>query len=333
MTFLKVNAAEYADNVKLFKLAREKYGHVDHALAIAGVAEKDTWFGADLTVEDVETPEQNRTIDINVLGVLYFIRVALPYLRLDNKDGKDKSLVLAGSAAGFRDTPDLPVYNASKHAVQGIMRGLRKRLWENDKIRINVFNPGVVDTNMANTLATTFRKAGLPVNMPEDIAGIILRFMTETDVWGKSVYCDGGKGWEWETGYRDTMSTWLGEEPVRRLKKAVELVASVRNVYHARAHDQVLLILSPLRVRLGTLTTQRNRRHAHICIRLTLANIETYDDPLFLYMLKQQPTVTVLVIRLPATKSIAIMISLSRDTGCLALSDTVDVIGIAFLAQ
>ncbi|KAI1609889.1 putative 3-hydroxyacyl-CoA dehydrogenase [Exophiala viscosa] len=236
VTFLKVNVADYADHVKLFKLAREKYGHVDHALAIAGVAKKDNWYGTDLTVEDVEDPEQDMTIDVNLLGVLYFIRVALPYLKLDNKDRTDKSLVLAGSAAGFRETPDLPVYNASKHAVQGIMRGLRKKLWENDKIRINVINPGVVDTNMASTLATTFRKAGLPINTPEDVAAITLRLMTETDMWGKSVYIDGGSGWEWETGYHDTMSTWLGEEPVQRLKDGMKLIASSKawDSHHAK---------------------------------------------------------------------------------------------------
>ena len=76
----------------------------------------------------------------------------------------------------------------------------RKSLWESEKIRINVLNPGVTDTNMANVVANAFRKAGLQdaVNMPEDLAVTILGFLTETDMWGKSVYVEGGKGWEWE---------------------------------------------------------------------------------------------------------------------------------------
>ena len=262
VTFLKVDVTDYADHVKLFKLAHEKYGHIDHALAVAGVIEKGNWFGPDLTVEDVEKAVPNTTVDVNVLGVLYFIRVALPYLRIGNSDDglrKDKAVVLVGSSGGFREAPDVPVYTATKHGVQGIMRALRKRLWENDKIRINVVNPGVTDTNMASKVTTVFRNAGFPVNLPEDIAVTILGFLTETELWGKSVYVDGGEGWEWETGYWDTMPTWLGEEPVWRLKEGMKLVAKVRyQYYHARFHDQDSLMCQFLRVGLGTLTTCKN---------------------------------------------------------------------------
>jgi NAD(P)-dependent dehydrogenase (short-subunit alcohol dehydrogenase family) len=229
VTFLKVNVAEYSDNLALFKLAREKYGHVDHAVAVAGVGERGDWYGEGLSVEDVESPPQNTTIDINLVGVLYFVRVALPYLRLERNDSEDKSVVIVGSAAGFRESPGLPVYNATKHGVQGVMRSLRKSLYSSQKIRINVLCPGVVDTNMAHVVAKAFRSAGLEdaVNVPENLAVTILGFLTETSMWGKSVYVEGGKGWEFEDGYWDTMPQWLGEGPTQRLRKGLELVASV----------------------------------------------------------------------------------------------------------
>ncbi|KIW02847.1 hypothetical protein, variant [Verruconis gallopava] len=228
VTFLKMNVAEYSDNVNLFKLAREKHGRVDHAVAVAGIGERGDWFKSSLTTEDVEKPEQIGTVEVNLIAVLYFIRVALPYLRLERKEGEDKSVVIVGSAAGFRESPGLPIYNATKHGVQGVMRSLRKSLWESERIRINVLNPGVTDTNMANVVANAFRKAGLQdaVNMPEDLAVTILGFLTEADMWGKSVYVEGGKGWEWEQGYWDSMPSWLGEAPTQRLRDGLKLVAS-----------------------------------------------------------------------------------------------------------
>jgi hypothetical protein len=50
------------------------------------------------------------TVEVNLLGVLYFVRIALPYLKVGRKEGDDKGIVLVGSAAGFRESPGLPVY-------------------------------------------------------------------------------------------------------------------------------------------------------------------------------------------------------------------------------
>jgi NAD(P)-dependent dehydrogenase (short-subunit alcohol dehydrogenase family) len=110
--FLKTDVSSYADNLALFKLAVEKYGRVDHAIAVAGVGERGDWFGDQLTCEDVEKPESEMTLKVNLLGVLYFVRIALPYLRKGRKDGEDKGVVLVGSAAGIRESPGLPVYQA-----------------------------------------------------------------------------------------------------------------------------------------------------------------------------------------------------------------------------
>jgi short-subunit dehydrogenase len=79
-------------------------------VAVAGVAEKGEWFKPGLTVQDVETPETEMTVQVNLIGVLYFVRIALAYLREGRKEGEDRSVVLVGSAAGFRESPGLPIY-------------------------------------------------------------------------------------------------------------------------------------------------------------------------------------------------------------------------------
>lgn len=109
-TFVQMDASKYADNIKLFRTALDKHGQVDHAIACAGIIERGKWFDPDLTIETVEKPETTQTIDINLTGVAYFTRIAVVYLKHERKQGEDKSIVLISSAAGFRDSPGLFMY-------------------------------------------------------------------------------------------------------------------------------------------------------------------------------------------------------------------------------
>jgi len=112
--FVEVDVSRYGDNLKLFRTALDKYGQVDHAIACAGIVERGKWFDPDLTIETVEKPETERVIEINLLGTLYFARIAVVYLRHNRKDGEDKSLTLISSAAGFRDSPGLFLYQVPR---------------------------------------------------------------------------------------------------------------------------------------------------------------------------------------------------------------------------
>jgi NAD(P)-dependent dehydrogenase (short-subunit alcohol dehydrogenase family) len=110
VTFLRTDVSSYTDNLALFKLALKEHGRVDHIVAVAGVGEKGEWFKEGLTIEDVETCTPKTTVDVNLLGVMYFVRIGLAYLRHGRAEGEDKSVVIVGSAAGFRESPGLPVY-------------------------------------------------------------------------------------------------------------------------------------------------------------------------------------------------------------------------------
>lgn len=113
MTFVQTDVTNYGDNVALFKTARQKYGRVDHAVAIAGIIEQGKWFDPELTIETVEEPETEIVIKVNLLGSAYFARIAVVYLREGKKEGEDKSLTLTSSAAGFRESPGLWMYQVS----------------------------------------------------------------------------------------------------------------------------------------------------------------------------------------------------------------------------
>ena len=104
-----MDVAKYDDNIKLFATAFTKHGRVDHAIACAGILEQGKWFDPELTIETVKTPESNVTIDVNLVGVLYFARIAVVYLKEAKSKAEDKSLTLISSAAGFRESA-LPLY-------------------------------------------------------------------------------------------------------------------------------------------------------------------------------------------------------------------------------
>jgi NAD(P)-dependent dehydrogenase (short-subunit alcohol dehydrogenase family) len=224
ITYIHTDVTKYADNIKLFKTALEKYGHVDHACPVAGIIESGRWFDPNLTIETVEKEESRMTIDVNLIGTAMFARIAVVYLKHDKKEEEDKSLTLISSAAGFRESPGLPLYQCSKHGVMGLMRTLRKQLYRGFGIRINCVNPGMTDTQMTEGIIEAFRKTKQPINTADDIAETILGEMTTEGFYGKAVYVEGGKNWEIEEGLDRTMPQWVGEEPARRIKEALAVV-------------------------------------------------------------------------------------------------------------
>lgn len=117
--FVELDVSKYEDNLKLFRTALDKFGRVDHAIACAGIVERGKWFDPDLTIETVEKPETEQVIEINLLGTLYFARIAVVYLRHHRKEGEDKSLTLISSAAGFRDSPGLFLYQVRQYVSDG----------------------------------------------------------------------------------------------------------------------------------------------------------------------------------------------------------------------
>lgn len=51
-----------------------------------------------------------KTLDVNVIGTLYFSRIAAVFLREGRRQGEDRSLVLLSSVNAFRESPGLYIY-------------------------------------------------------------------------------------------------------------------------------------------------------------------------------------------------------------------------------
>ncbi|KAI9722544.1 MAG: hypothetical protein M1828_004539 [Chrysothrix sp. TS-e1954] len=210
-TFVKTNVTSYADHVNLFKTALQKHGHVDHAVPVAGIGAKETWFSSQLSVDDVEKADSDLMLDINLKGVLYFTRVALPYLRHHAKDDKQKSITLISSVTGFLDAPHIPLYSITKHGVMGLMHALRGSDSTSSKIRVNCINPSFVPTAMTASFAKKWTSSGMPVNTTAYIAEVIMGLAVQTEVNGKAMYISDNKAWDIEEGLARTFPDWMGK--------------------------------------------------------------------------------------------------------------------------
>jgi NAD(P)-dependent dehydrogenase (short-subunit alcohol dehydrogenase family) len=112
VTFVLADTSSYSANMTLFRVAHQKYGRVDHAIACAGISEQGKWFDPMLTIESVAVEPTTKVLNVNLKGRLFFARIAVVFLR-EGKGSEDRSLTLLSSVAGFRESPGLTIYQVS----------------------------------------------------------------------------------------------------------------------------------------------------------------------------------------------------------------------------
>lgn len=143
-------------------------------------------------------------------------------------DRDDKSITLVSSIAGFKESPGLFAYSASKHGVMGLMRSLRGYLPSTFNVRINVVCPWATDTEMLGGVRDLWRQNSLPMNSPGDVARIILQCAADESIHGKAVYVADGQGFDIEEGLDVTEPIWLGKKQAEELARGQEVLGKVR---------------------------------------------------------------------------------------------------------
>lgn len=119
----------------------------------------------------LKVAEWDRMIDVNVRGVLHGIAATLPGMEARGRG----HIINISSIGGHAVSPTAAVYCATKYAVRAISDGLRQ---ETDKIRVTVVSPGVVESELADSISDArardamkaFRRVALA---PEAIARAI----------------------------------------------------------------------------------------------------------------------------------------------------------------
>jgi NADP-dependent 3-hydroxy acid dehydrogenase YdfG len=102
-------------------------------------------------IENAPVEEWERMVNVNLLGLLYCSKAALPHL-LKAADGEPRGvadLVNVSSVAGRVPRLGSGVYNATKHAVGAFSESLRQEV-TGRHVRVSLVEPGAVTTELVS---------------------------------------------------------------------------------------------------------------------------------------------------------------------------------------
>src|SRR5438309_3752610 len=187
--FVRADVAKDADVKAMVDFAVNKFGRLDLAFNNAGVE----WKGP---LDQATEAEYRRVFDINVWGVLNSMRHEIPVM-LKNGGG---AIVNTSSVAGHVGLPQVSVYIASKHAVEGLTKSVALE-FAKQNIRINAVAPGVIATELFDRFAgdemrdqiTAINPVGR-IGASEEIAAAVLYLASDDAKFttGTSLVVDGG---------------------------------------------------------------------------------------------------------------------------------------------
>ena len=151
------------------------FGRIDILLNNAGINPRGLFL--DATDEDWEQGWQ-----INVMGVVYCCRAALPIMQQQGSG----NIINVGSGMGQVGRSNLSVYCASKAALHGLTQSIAEEVWE-DGIIANVLIPGPVKTELSKPAwedSGTFRAQSDPWKEPEQVVASALFLATQSPATG-----------------------------------------------------------------------------------------------------------------------------------------------------
>jgi NADP-dependent 3-hydroxy acid dehydrogenase YdfG len=169
---IETDVTDEAQVGNMVERAVGSFGRLDLLLAIAGV-------GVAAPFHNTTTAEYREMVDVNILGTLYPIHAALPYMR---KQGRGH-IVMLSSGTGRYIHPSV-VYSGTKHAVSAIAESLRREIGKAG-IRVTVVEPGAVRTGFVAQMrpdvqaAVKDRLGDMEQLESEDIASAILYTVTQ----------------------------------------------------------------------------------------------------------------------------------------------------------
>lgn len=134
---VKTDVSKEADVKNYVDQTVEKFGRIDGFVNNAGVE------GPAKAIEDITEADFDFVYGINVKGAFYGIKYVLPIM----KKQQAGSIVNTASVAGLIGSPQMMLYNSSKHALMGINKVAALEAAPFN-VRVNTVNPGVINTQM-----------------------------------------------------------------------------------------------------------------------------------------------------------------------------------------
>jgi NAD(P)-dependent dehydrogenase (short-subunit alcohol dehydrogenase family) len=155
------DVAKVADVERLFDDVKKFLHGLDVLVNNAGIA------GPTGLVEDIKPEDWDRTIAIDLNGMFYCTRKAMPLI----KEAGGGSIINLSSIAGRFGFPMRTAYSAAKWAVVGFTQSLAAEAGPH-KVRVNCIQPGIVEGDRIDRVVEAKAKSlGIP---PEEVRNRML---------------------------------------------------------------------------------------------------------------------------------------------------------------
>lgn len=182
---LRMEAANPDDAQRAVDVARERFGGIDCLVPSAGLYMAQP-------VEEMTDAQWRQTLSINLDGVFYLCRRAIPALR------EGSAIVQLTSVAAHRGAFYNAHYSASKGGLLSLTRSLAREL--GPKTRVNAVSPGIIATPMTHDLiarrgAESVEQTPLKrLGQPSEIASVIgfLCSSAASFITGEVIHVNGG---------------------------------------------------------------------------------------------------------------------------------------------
>jgi NAD(P)-dependent dehydrogenase (short-subunit alcohol dehydrogenase family) len=144
----RADVASVADVERLFADVERHLGGLDVLVNNAGIA------GPTAKVEDIRPEDWERCIAVDLNGMFYCTRKAMPLI----KRSGGGSIINLSSAAGRLAFPMRTPYSAAKWAVVGFTESLAAEAGA-DRVRVNCIQPGIVEGDRIERVISAKAKA------------------------------------------------------------------------------------------------------------------------------------------------------------------------------
>jgi NAD(P)-dependent dehydrogenase (short-subunit alcohol dehydrogenase family) len=148
VTWTRADVAVLADVERLFEDVKKHLGGLDVLVNNAGIA------GPTGKVEDIRIEDWERCIAVDLNGMFYCTRKAMPMI----KAAGGGSIINLSSAAGLHGFPQRSPYCAAKWGVVGFTKSLSVEAGP-DKVRVNAICPGIVEGERMDRVVEAKAKA------------------------------------------------------------------------------------------------------------------------------------------------------------------------------